>query len=163
MGRKWREMVMPTCLFLHVYPWTRRCGSSAFCKEVSPLHRWWKGIYTICIQCKRKIWVELGPEMISCPLKISLIFPASLQVIPTNFMILMRKVQGVGAFKIMPSHLHIKSKIFTTNTPFILGIQTPWQKDMCRKYGHDNVLAMDSTFGTNKYKVCTLPMLWILI
>ena len=43
-----------------------------------------------------------------------------------------------------------------TNTPFILGIQTPWQKDMCRKYGHDNVLAMDSTFGTNKYKVCTL-------
>ena len=49
------------------------------------------------------------------------------------------------------------------DTPFVLGIQTPWQKDMCRQYGHDNVLAMDSTFGTNKYKVYTLPMLSSLI
>ena len=47
----------------------------------------------------------------------------------------------------------------TTSTLFILGIQTPWQKEMCGKFGDDNVLAMDSTFGTNKYKVWTLLIL----
>lgn len=49
-----------------------------------------------------------------------------------------------------------------TNMEFILGIQTPWQKEMCRKFGDGNLLAMDATFGTNKYKVCTL-LLFILI
>lgn len=44
----------------------------------------------------------------------------------------------------------------TTQTAFILGVQTLWQKEMCRKFGHGNVLAMDSTFGTNKYKVLLL-------
>ncbi|MCO5581586.1 hypothetical protein L7F22_035474 [Adiantum nelumboides] len=35
---------------------------------------------------------------------------------------------------------------------FILGIQTKWQLEMLSKYGHDSLLAMDATFGTNKYK-----------
>ncbi|KAI5081789.1 hypothetical protein GOP47_0001532 [Adiantum capillus-veneris] len=38
------------------------------------------------------------------------------------------------------------------NVEFMLGIQTPWQRDICYKYGNGNLLAMDSTFGTNKYK-----------
>ena len=37
--------------------------------------------------------------------------------------------------------------------PFILGIQTKWQLNIMIKYGHNSLLAMDSTFGTNKYKV----------
>ncbi|MCO5554535.1 hypothetical protein L7F22_008065 [Adiantum nelumboides] len=35
---------------------------------------------------------------------------------------------------------------------FILGIQTRWQLEMLSKYGHNSLLAMDATFGTNKYK-----------
>ncbi|KAI5070538.1 hypothetical protein GOP47_0014881 [Adiantum capillus-veneris] len=35
---------------------------------------------------------------------------------------------------------------------FVLGIQTPWQREMCFKHGNANLLAMDATFGTNKYK-----------
>ncbi|MCO5555000.1 hypothetical protein L7F22_008539 [Adiantum nelumboides] len=35
---------------------------------------------------------------------------------------------------------------------FILGIQTRWQLEMHSKYGHNSLLAMDATFGTNKYK-----------
>ncbi|MCO5587623.1 hypothetical protein L7F22_041572 [Adiantum nelumboides] len=35
---------------------------------------------------------------------------------------------------------------------FILGIQTRWQLEMFSKYGHNSLLAMDATFGTNKYK-----------
>lgn len=40
-----------------------------------------------------------------------------------------------------------------SNKDFILGIQTPWQREMCNKFGNGNLLSMDATFGTNKYKV----------
>lgn len=36
---------------------------------------------------------------------------------------------------------------------FTLGIQTSWQLEMMNAYGDNSLLAMDATFGTNKYKV----------
>jgi hypothetical protein len=38
-------------------------------------------------------------------------------------------------------------------TPFTLGIQTVWQCEMMSKYGQGNVIAFDTIFGTNQYKV----------
>ena len=43
-----------------------------------------------------------------------------------------------------------------TKQPFILGIQTQWQLQMMNGYGNNSLLAMDATFGTNKYKVIFL-------
>ena len=37
--------------------------------------------------------------------------------------------------------------------PFVLGIQFPEKLDWMLQYGHNNILAMDSTFGTNAMKV----------
>eukprot|EP01018_Ginkgo_biloba_P035271 Gb_21708 [translate_table: standard] len=37
--------------------------------------------------------------------------------------------------------------------PFILGIQTTWQLEQMVKFGKNNLIATDSTFGTNKLKV----------
>ena len=36
-----------------------------------------------------------------------------------------------------------------TNLPFILGIQTPWQKEVMIKFGHKGAISMDATHGTN--------------
>ena len=38
--------------------------------------------------------------------------------------------------------------------PFVLGIQLPEQLDWMLHYGHNNILAMDSTYGMNAMKVC---------
>ncbi|MCO5613306.1 hypothetical protein L7F22_067582 [Adiantum nelumboides] len=40
----------------------------------------------------------------------------------------------------------------SNHTPFALGIQSRWQLETICKYGHNGLLAMDATFGTNKYK-----------
>ncbi|GLJ47194.1 hypothetical protein SUGI_0996270 [Cryptomeria japonica] len=37
------------------------------------------------------------------------------------------------------------------NIPFIMGIQTPWMREMMVKHSHNSIIAMDSTFSTNKY------------
>ena len=37
--------------------------------------------------------------------------------------------------------------------PFILAIQTPWQKSMMLKYGNSSALMIDTTWGTNSKKV----------
>ncbi|MCO5581493.1 hypothetical protein L7F22_035378, partial [Adiantum nelumboides] len=42
---------------------------------------------------------------------------------------------------------------------FILGVQTPWQREMCYRHGNGNLNAMDATFGTNKYKF--MGLLWL--
>ena len=36
------------------------------------------------------------------------------------------------------------------NIPFIIGIQTPWMQEMMVKHSHNSIIAMDSTFSTNK-------------
>ena len=36
-----------------------------------------------------------------------------------------------------------------TSLPFILGIQTPWQKEVMIKFGHKGAISMDATHGTN--------------
>ena len=37
--------------------------------------------------------------------------------------------------------------------PFIIGIQTEWMLRKMVKYSHNSIIAMDSTFSTNKYGV----------
>ena len=55
------------------------------------------------------------------------------------------------------SHVFIYQKLdHGDGRPFTLGIQTKWQLDMMNIYGKNSILAMDATFGTNKYKVCPL-------
>ena len=44
---------------------------------------------------------------------------------------------------------HIKQD----DTPFTLGIQTPWQLQMLVKFGHNNALSFDATFGTSNTRV----------
>jgi hypothetical protein len=39
------------------------------------------------------------------------------------------------------------------NMPFILGIQTPWQRERMIEHGHQGGVAVDATFGTNEKKV----------
>ncbi len=36
------------------------------------------------------------------------------------------------------------------NMPFTLGIQTPWQREMMIKHGHQGGVAIDVTFNTNE-------------
>ncbi|KAL6512345.1 hypothetical protein OROHE_019957 [Orobanche hederae] len=62
----------------------------------------------------------------------------------------------------------------TENEPFILGIQTEWQLQQMIRFGHRNIMAVDSTFGIKrlKYPLCTilvfdsrqhaLPVAWII-
>ena len=61
-----------------------------------------------------------------------------------------------------------------TSLPFILGIQTPWQKEVMIKFGHNGAISMDATHGTNipGYLLWSLfvfddwnngiPMAWVL-
>ncbi|KAA8531075.1 hypothetical protein F0562_005784 [Nyssa sinensis] len=58
--------------------------------------------------------------------------------------------------------------------PFILGIQTEWQLQQMIRFGHRNLMAVDSTFGIKrlKYPLCTLlvfdsrqhalPVAWVI-
>ena len=58
--------------------------------------------------------------------------------------------------------------------PFVIGLQSPWQRQICQTYGNNNVLAVDSTFGTNQYKMALytimvfdshkngIPIAWIV-
>jgi hypothetical protein len=39
------------------------------------------------------------------------------------------------------------------NMPFILNIQTPWQREMMIEHGHQKGVVVDVTFGTNEKKV----------
>ncbi|MCO5590476.1 hypothetical protein L7F22_044446 [Adiantum nelumboides] len=48
----------------------------------------------------------------------------------------------------------------THKREFILGIQSAWQKEICKMYSDGNLLAMDATFGTNK---CTFHLYTILV
>ncbi|MCO5559038.1 hypothetical protein L7F22_012630 [Adiantum nelumboides] len=51
------------------------------------------------------------------------------------------------------SHVFFYQPMDSVNEkPFALGIQTTWQLETICKYGNRGLLAMDSTFGTNKYK-----------
>jgi hypothetical protein len=36
------------------------------------------------------------------------------------------------------------------NMPFIMSIQTPWQKEMMIEHGHQRGVAIDAIFGTNE-------------
>jgi hypothetical protein len=61
-----------------------------------------------------------------------------------------------------------------TQVPFTIGIQTPTQCEFMVSYGHNGVISMDATFGTNDMKLhlftlmefddqCTgVPLAWII-
>ncbi len=44
--------------------------------------------------------------------------------------------------------------------PFILGIQTPWQREMMIEHGHQGGVVVDATFGTNEKKVIHCTCMW---
>jgi hypothetical protein len=39
------------------------------------------------------------------------------------------------------------------DTPFTLGIQTPWQLEIMQKFGHGSAISFDATFGINQSTV----------
>lgn len=41
----------------------------------------------------------------------------------------------------------------TVAVPFALGVMTRWQLEMAVKLGHDSLLCIDATYGTNMFKV----------
>jgi hypothetical protein len=47
------------------------------------------------------------------------------------------------------------------NMLFILGIQTPWQREMMIELGHQGSVAIDATFGTNEKKL--IHYVWYII
>ena len=46
------------------------------------------------------------------------------------------------------------------DVPFIIGIQTKWMLETMVKICHNNLVAMDSTFNTNKYGACVLSVVF---
>ena len=46
----------------------------------------------------------------------------------------------------------------SANVPFIIGIQTNWMLETMVKLSHNSIIAMDSTFSTNKYGVSRMSM-----
>lgn len=46
-------------------------------------------------------------------------------------------------------------KDFSESGPFTIGIQTEWQLQQMIRFGNCGLLASDSRFGTNKFKVCS--------
>jgi hypothetical protein len=68
-----------------------------------------------------------------------------------------------------------QEQVMTEGKSFILGLQSPWQREMCASFGHNNVLAMDGTYGTNQYKMTLytimvfdshrngIPVAWIIV
>lgn len=49
------------------------------------------------------------------------------------------------------------------NIPFIIGIQTPWMREMMVKHSHNSIIAMDSTFSTNKYGVSKTMLIVFIV
>ena len=50
------------------------------------------------------------------------------------------------------------------DSPFTIGIQTEWQLEMMAKFGHNNALSIDATFGTSQTRVRYSPSpscLWL--
>jgi len=48
------------------------------------------------------------------------------------------------------------------DVPFIIGIQTKWMLETMVKLSHNSLLAMDSTFSTNKYGVSLISMIHLV-
>jgi hypothetical protein len=68
---------------------------------------------------------------------------------------------------------YYQQQVNSIGSSFILGIQSLWQREICYAFGNNNVLAIDSTFGTNQYKMALyiffdhhrsngVPVAWII-
>jgi hypothetical protein len=51
--------------------------------------------------------------------------------------------------------------LFQHHLRFTIEIQTPWPTTMMQQYGHQNVVVIDATFGTNENKVNSLIVTYI--
>ena len=40
-----------------------------------------------------------------------------------------------------------------SEAPFTIGIQTEWQLEMMKKFGNNNTISIDATFGTTQTRV----------
>jgi hypothetical protein len=49
--------------------------------------------------------------------------------------------------------VEVDGGLIKQNMPFTLGIQTPWQREMMIECGHQGVVTIDATFGTNEKKM----------
>jgi hypothetical protein len=47
----------------------------------------------------------------------------------------------------------LPGKLNGENMPFVIGIQNQFQFQMMLEYGHESVVSLDATFGTNQPKV----------
>ena len=52
-----------------------------------------------------------------------------------------------------PKYFFFYQKPNGPGVPFIMGTQTKWMLDTMFKLSHNSIIAMDSTFSTNKYGV----------
>ena len=57
----------------------------------------------------------------------------------------MQRARSVGLCKIQVGSFSFKNNAQE--------VECPWQRQICQTYGNNNMLAMDSTFGTNQYKM----------
>ncbi len=52
--------------------------------------------------------------------------------------------------------------MFQHHLRFTIEIQTPWPTTMMQQYGHQNVVVIDATFGTNENKVNSLTVTYVV-
>lgn len=49
--------------------------------------------------------------------------------------------------------VHVEGNLTGSNMPFTIKFQSPWQRHMMVKYGHNRSVSIDATLGTNNKKV----------
>ncbi len=56
-------------------------------------------------------------------------------------------------FYYQETRVEVDGGLTRQNMSFIMGIQTPWQREVMIEHGHQEGVAIDATFGTNEKKV----------
>jgi len=52
-------------------------------------------------------------------------------------------------FYYQENSFEVGGELSSTNISFTIGIQTLWQATMMQQHGHQSVVTIDATFGTN--------------
>jgi hypothetical protein len=58
-----------------------------------------------------------------------------------------------SVFYYQETRVEVDGGLTRQNMSFIMGIQTPWQREVMIEHGHQEGVAIDATFGTNEKKV----------
>ena len=90
-------------------------------------------VRNICRKCAEELWMKDSSNPIS---------------------IRMWRVEHPDSVFFYQEHSLMDLNYSTQNdAPFTLGIQTDWQLEMMAKFGHNNALSIDATFGTSQTRV----------